>query len=41
MQPNGIRLLIIPPELAYGASGSGPIPPDATLTFEVQLLEIK
>lgn len=33
--------LIIPAELGYGAAGSGRIPPDATLIFEVELLEIQ
>ncbi len=41
MKVNGIRLLVIPPDLAYGASGQGPIPANATLTFEVQLVAIK
>ena len=42
MLENGTRLLIIPPELGYGASGSGStIPPNATLTFEVQLVDVK
>jgi FKBP-type peptidyl-prolyl cis-trans isomerase len=42
MNVNGTRLLVIPPSLAYGSSGSGStIPPDATLTFEVQLVAIK
>lgn len=42
MQVGGSRLLVIPPALAYGATGSGGvIPANATLTFSVILNEIK
>ena len=42
MQVGGTRLLVIPPALAYGATGaSGVIPANAYLTFEVALLGIK
>jgi FKBP-type peptidyl-prolyl cis-trans isomerase FkpA len=41
MRVGGLRRLTIPPDLAYGSSGSGPIPPNASLVFDVELLSVQ
>ena len=40
MQKGGRRLLVIPPELGYGPQGAGPIGPNETLIFVVDLVKI-
>jgi FKBP-type peptidyl-prolyl cis-trans isomerase FkpA len=41
LKVGGLRKLVIPPSLAYGGSRQGPIPPNTSLVFEVELVEVK
>ncbi len=41
MKVGGVRLLIVPPAVGYGATGQGSIPPNATLIFQVQLAAVE
>jgi FKBP-type peptidyl-prolyl cis-trans isomerase len=40
MRVGGRRRIVIPPSLGYGSTGSGPIPPNAYLLFDLELLSV-
>ncbi len=41
MKVLGVRKLVVPPHLAWGPTGNGPIPPNATVVFEIELLLVE
>ena len=40
MRVGGKRRIYVPPSMAYGSSGSGPVPPNASIVFEVELTAV-
>lgn len=41
MKVGGTRRMIIPPSVGYGATGKAPVPPNAVMVFDVQLIDVK
>jgi|SRR3989344_197719 len=41
MKVGGVRTIVIPPELAYGPNQAGPIPPNSTLIFTVEVVGVE
>ena len=41
MREGGRRKLVVPPALAYGRAGMGPVPPNAVLVFDVELVRVR
>jgi peptidylprolyl isomerase len=41
MRIGGKRKLIVPPDLGYGARGNGPVPPNATMIFDLELVDVQ
>jgi FKBP-type peptidyl-prolyl cis-trans isomerase FkpA len=39
MQPGGVRQLVVPPQLAYGQLGNGPVQPNANIVFEIEYID--
>lgn len=41
MKVGGKRMVVLPPALGYGANGNGPVPPNATLVFTIDLVSAR
>jgi FKBP-type peptidyl-prolyl cis-trans isomerase FkpA len=40
MRRGGVRRLVVPPRLGYGSAGRGDVPPNATLVFRLELVDV-